>query len=101
MSVLVTAKVPADVDLFTKSVQERGEEFTAVAERGKAAGAIHHQFGVGPDFVLVVDEWDTVEHFEAFFTAPDLQAFVAEVGGDTSVPPEMTVTTSIDSADRF
>ena len=101
MSVLITAKIPADVDIFTKSVQERGEDFTAVAERGKAAGAIHHQFGVGPDYVLVIDEWDSAEHFEAFFTAPDLQQFVAEVGGDTSVPPEITVATSIDSADRF
>jgi len=61
MSVLVTVKVPGDVDIFTKSVQERGEEFAAIAE----------------------------------------QAFIAEVGGDTSVPPEITVTTSIDSADRF
>ena len=101
MSVLITVKVPGDVDIFTKSVHERGDDFAAVAERGKAAGAIHHQFGVGPDFILVVDEWDAAEHFEAFFTAPDLQAFVGEVGGDTSVPPEITVTTVIDSADKF
>ncbi|KAA1419506.1 hypothetical protein F0U44_13850 [Nocardioides humilatus] len=101
MSVLVTVKVAADVELFQKSLDARGDEFVAISQRGKAAGAIHHEFGVGPDYVLVIDEWDTAENFEAFFTSPELQAFIPTIGGDTSVPPEITFATALDSLDKF
>jgi quinol monooxygenase YgiN len=101
MSVLVSLKVPGDVDIFTKSLEERADEFRQISESAKQVGAIHHQFAVGPDYVLVVDEWDSAEQFETFFTDPKLQQFIGEIGGDTSVPPEITVGTSIDSPDRF
>ncbi len=38
-----------------------------------APGAIHHRFGVGDGFVLVVDEWETIEQFQQFFSNPELQ----------------------------
>lgn len=101
MSVLVCIKMPANVDVFAQALEERGEEFREISERGKAAGAIHHQFALGPDYVVVLDEWDSAENFEAFFGDPQLQSFIAEVGGDPSVPPEMTFGTSVDSLDRF
>jgi hypothetical protein len=31
----------------------------------------------------------------------DPEAFIATVGGDTSAPPDITVTEAIDSADQF
>lgn len=37
---------------------------------GKAAGAIHHRFGIGDGFVAVIDEWESVEHFQKFFSNP-------------------------------
>ena len=80
MSVLVSLKMSGDVDLFTKSLEERAEEFKQIAESAQGVGAIHHQFAVGPDYVLVVDEWDSAEQFEAFFSDPKLQTFIAEVG---------------------
>jgi quinol monooxygenase YgiN len=101
MSVHVTVKMSGNVDVFTKSLQERGDEFAAIGERAKPAGAIHHRFAVGPDYVVVVDEWDTAEHFEAFFSDPSLQAFIGEVGGDTSTPPEIIVGNLVESPDSF
>jgi quinol monooxygenase YgiN len=101
MSVLITVKVPGDTELFVKSVAERGDEFLAFVEKSQKAGAIHHRFGVGDGFVLVVDEWETVEGFQAFFGRPEIQAFIPTVGGDTSVPPEVTVTEAISSADEY
>ena len=101
MSVLVSLKMSGNVDIFTKSIEERAEEFVQIAESAKSAGAMHHQFAVGPDYVMVVDEWDSAEHFEAFFSDPKLQEFIGEIGGDTSVPPDITVGNSVDSADRF
>ena len=100
MSVLVTMKVPGDIDVFSKSLQERADEFAAIAERAKPHGALHHQFGIGPDYVLVVDEWESAEQFEAFFANPELHSFIGSVGGDAAAS-EITVTTSVDSPDRF
>ena|SRR5882757_8017197 len=101
MSVLVTIKMNGDTDIFRKSLAERADEVVTISEHGKASGAIHHQFGIGDGFVLVVDEWDTVEHFQAFFGDPKLQTFIGEIGGDTSMPPEITVTEAIDSPDKY
>ena len=64
------------------------------------ATRIHHRFGLGDGFVQVVDEWETAEQFESFFSDPDLQAFIGSVGGLPG-PPEMTVTEAISSPDQF
>ena len=64
------------------------------------AGAIHHRFGVGDGFVLVVDEWESAGQFQQFFSNPDLQAFIAAMGAEPG-PPEITVTEAVDSVDQF
>ncbi|RHW26603.1 hypothetical protein D0Z08_12590 [Nocardioides immobilis] len=101
MSVLISFKVPGDVDVFTTSLVDRADEFREFGQAAQAAGALHHQFAVGPDHVMVVDEWDTIEHFQAFFGDPKLQAFIGEIGGDSSAPPDFTIGTCVDSPDRF
>jgi quinol monooxygenase YgiN len=80
---------------------ERGDEFAKIAEDAKAKGAVHHRFGIGDGFVLVVDEWQSAEAFTQFFSNPELQTFIASVGGDTSAPPDITVTEAISSPDEF
>src|SRR6185437_14029283 len=37
------------------------------------ARCIHHQFGIGEDFALVVDEWESVEQFQQFFADPNFK----------------------------
>jgi len=59
MSVLVTTKFSGDTAMFLKAVAERGDEFAKIADEAKGVGAIHHRFGVGDGFVLVVDEWES------------------------------------------
>ena len=63
------------------------------------AGGIHRRFGVGDGFVVVVDEWESVEHFRQFFGNPELQAFIGSVGA--AAPPEMIVAESVTSPDEF
>ena len=101
MSVLVTTKFSGDTATFLKAVAERGDEFAKIADEAKAQGGIHHRFGVGDGFVLVVDEWESVAHFEKFFSTPELQAFIGSTGGDPNTAPEITVTEAIESADQF
>jgi quinol monooxygenase YgiN len=101
MTVLITLKVKGDVDRFRASLTERAADFEATGKRSQPAGAIHHRFALGEGFVLVVDEWETLEQFEAFFGDPELQKFIGEIGADMSSPPEMTVAEAVTSADEF
>jgi quinol monooxygenase YgiN len=102
MSVLVAVKFPGDVAKFRASLAERASEYAAIADRAKQAGAIHHRFGAGSDFVLVVDEWESAEQFEAFMSAPELQEFIEGVGGARGAgEAEITVTEAVSSPDEF
>jgi hypothetical protein len=100
MSVHVIAKFQGDTAKFRQALTERGDEFAQIAERARAAGAIHHQFGIGEGYVMVIDEWASVEQFSQFFGDPDLQAFIGSVGAEAA-PPEMIMGEAVSSADKF
>jgi quinol monooxygenase YgiN len=101
MSVLVIATIAGDTAKFRQSLTERAGEYEKIAADARAKGAVHHRFGIGDGTVVIVDEWETVEQFQQFFSAPELQAFVASVGGDTSSPPQVIVSQAVSSADQF
>ena len=100
MSVLVIAKFQGDTAKFRQALADRGDEFAKIVDDARAAGAIHHRFGVGDGFVVVQDEWDTAEHFQQFFADPSLQAFIGSTGA-ASTPPEITVSEAVSSSDQF
>ena len=100
MSVLVVVKVPGNTTTFQKALANRSDEFVGVASRAKQAGAIHHRFGIGDGYVMAVDEWETAEGFEQFFSDPAMQEFVASIGADPT-PPQITITEAISSPDEF
>ena len=100
MSVLITGRFPGDTATFRRALVERADEFAGVAERARAAGCIHHRFGVGEDFVMVVDEWGTAEQFQEFFADPQLQEFIASTGAAPG-PPDLTITEAVASPDQF
>ena len=97
---LVTGKFQGDTAKFRQALVDRAGEFEKIADMARAEGAIHHRFGVGDGFVMIVDEWASAEHFQRFFANPDLQAFIGSVGADPA-PPEITVTAAISSPDQF
>jgi quinol monooxygenase YgiN len=101
MSVLVIGKFQGDTAKFRQALSDRGGEFAKIADRARAEGGLHHRFGVGDGFVVLVDEWETAEHFQKFFSQPDLQAFIGSAGADLGQPPEITVTEAVSSADQF
>jgi quinol monooxygenase YgiN len=100
MSVLVVAKVRGDTATFQKALADRADEFAAFSTRAREMGAIHHRFGIGDGFVLVVDEWETAESFQQFFGDPKMQEFIGTIGAEPA-PPEITITEAIASADDF
>jgi hypothetical protein len=100
MSVLITLKVFGDTDVFQAALTDRADEVKAIGDRAQGVGAIHHRFGIGDGFILVVDEWETAEQFEQFFGDPEMQAFVSSVGA-APTPPEITVAQAVSSPDQF
>ena len=100
MSVLAVVKIQGDTAKFRQSLVDRAGEYEKIADMARAAGAIHHRFGIGDGSVLAVDEWETAEQFQQFFANPDLQAFIGSVGG-APTPPEITVTEAVASPDQF
>jgi len=100
MSVLVIGKFQSDTATFRQALADRAGELAGYADMARAAGGIHHRFGVGDGFVLVVDEWESAEHFEKFFSNPKLQAFIGSIGA-APVPPELIVAEAVASADQY
>jgi quinol monooxygenase YgiN len=101
MSVVIAMKFQGDVAAFRRTLTDHSEEFAKFAAEAKAAGGLHHRFAVGDGFVLVVDEWESVEHFQKFFANPDLQALIAASGAAPDAPPEITVAEAISSPDEY
>ena len=100
MSVLVVGKFRGDTAAFRQALADRAGEFAKISDMARAAGGIHHRFGVGDGFVVMVDEWETAGQFQQFFSDPDLQAFIGSIGA-APVPPEITVTEAVASPDQY
>jgi hypothetical protein len=100
MSVLIIGKFEGDTAKFNEALQTRGGEFAEIAGRARAQGAVHHRFGIGDGFVMVVDEWGSVEQFQGFFSDPQLQEFIASTGALPG-PPELTIAEATPSPDQF
>jgi quinol monooxygenase YgiN len=100
MSVLIVGKFQGDTVKFRQALVDRAAEFAEIADEAQAAGAIHHRFGVGDGYVIMVDEWESVDHFQKFFGNPDLQAFIGSVGA-APAPPELVMAEAVSSPDQF
>ena len=100
MSVLIIAKFQGDTATFRQALVDRAGEFEKISGESKTVGGLHHRFGIGDGYVLVVDEWESVEQFNAFMANPELQAFIGSVGGAPE-PPEVIVAEAISSPDEF
>lgn len=100
MSVIIVGKFAGDTAKFRQALVDRAAEFEEIADRAQGAGAIHHRFGVGDGFVVIVDEWESADQFQKFMADPDLQAFIASAGA-AAAPPEMIISEAVTSPDEF
>ena len=91
MSVLVVVKFQSDTAKFSQSLTDRADEYAKISGQAQAAGGIHHQFGIGDGFVVIVDEWETVAQFEQF---------IGSIGAEP-VPPEIIVSEAITAPGQY
>lgn len=100
MSVRVLGRVKLDPDVMEKMFAERKDDFVAVRDEAVKRGAIHHEFLRGDGEVWIVDEWETGEQFQEFFTS---QPTIAQLMSDAGVTeaPEFSIYEVMDSPDRL
>ena len=99
MSAIVLVRFQVDRAQFERVHGERGEEFRQVAEQGRAAGCLHHQFAAAGNEMIVVDEWESGAAFEKFFDNATVASLMADAG--VQGPPEVTIYESVSTVDRF
>ena len=71
-----------------------------MAQNAQQGGCLHHRFGVGDGFVLIIDEWESPEHFQRFFEGNEQVATAFREGGAQG-DPEITFMDAVTSADQF
>jgi hypothetical protein len=102
MSVLMILKIPVDAAGLEKASQEHGDLIKAIAGRAKDAGAIHHDFYEGDGEVLVVDEWENPEAFQAFFEAEGANiGQLMQAAGAQGAPAPPTFHRKLSLGDEF
>jgi uncharacterized protein (DUF1330 family) len=95
MSVLVTIRVPGDTNQFKRYLEEEAEQMERIAENSRRGGCLRHKFGIGDGFVLVLDEWESAEQFQQFFSDPEIAEVMRNSGAQGE--PEITVAEALDA----
>ena len=93
-------RVKADVAKFEQFARENPDQLNRIAEDGKSRGAIHHAFFAGDGEVVVIDEWDNEESFQAFFASQQEIPQVMQAAGAQG-EPTVEFLRPIDTSDRF
>lgn len=101
MSVLVITTVAADAAVFEKVMSENADTLRGISDEARARGATQHLFADdGAGHILIVDEWDSRESFDAFFgSQPAIGKLMGEVG--VTAPPSTVSYRVLETADRF
>ena len=89
-------RVPGDTDKFRRFIADE-ERLRSISDRARAGGCLHHRFAIGDGYVLVVDEWESLEQFQQFFAG--LGDVLMDAGAQGE--PEMVVAEAISTADEF
>jgi hypothetical protein len=100
MSVLMTMRVRGDTARFREFIGSEAERLREIADESREVGCIHHRFGIGDGYVLVLDEWESPEAFQRFFEGNErIETVMRESGAQGE--PEISFTEAIETAGQF
>ena len=96
MSVLMILRVAGD----PKGVEATDPTvFKGVVEKAVSMGASKHRFFTNGSEVMVIDEWDSAESFQAFFeSTPEIPEIMAAAGVTTEPSIEFWQRMDVDDA---
>ena len=101
MSVKVIQRIPVDPAAMERAAGENRDTFLGIVEHAKSNGGIHHEFWAGDGEVLVIDEWESPEAFQAFWDnqGPKIAPLMAAAG--TSGPEAPVFYRLLDLGDTY
>jgi hypothetical protein len=100
MSTIVVLRIPGDPATFQQYANANPEQMKRIAAEGKAKGAAHHMFASGDGEIIVVDEWDSAENFQAFFAGQTEIPEMMRAAGATGAP-KVQFFKQMDTPDAF
>lgn len=100
MSVIVMGRVAVEPHIMKKVMEERADDFLAVAADARSKGCLHHQFVIAGNEVGLVDEWESAEQFQEFFANQATIREIMQAAGATA-PPQFATYEQLPSPDRF
>lgn len=100
MSVLMIMRVKADPDRAEKFFQDNRQLSESINEEARSKGCLHHAFYATKDEVFVVDEWQSPEGFQEFFSSnQDIPKAMKEIG--VTDQPRVEFMRPLDTGDAF
>lgn len=100
MSVMIEIRFDADASSIEQAARDNHDTLIAITDRAKEQGCVHHRFYADNGSVVVVDEWDTPEHFQQFFSSdPEIPTIMASAG--VQGEPQVRVLRPLDVDDNF
>ena len=100
MSVTIVGRVKGDPDKIKQVFANHAADMEAITTVSKKMGAISHHFLQGEDEIVILDEWDTAEHFQAFFSSQEKIGQIMQEAGVTA-PPQIEVYQTLKTAGDF
>lgn len=100
MSVTIVARVKGDPEKIKQVFASHAADMDAVTSVGQKMGAISHRFLQGDGEIVILDEWDTAEHFQTFFSSQEMIGQLMQEAGVTG-PPEIEVYETLHTAGDF
>ena len=100
MSVIVIGRMNADPATIQKLWADRKADFEGVAAEARKAGALHHRWGLGDGYILLIDEGPDGESFQKFFSTNETIPALMQAGGVQGAP-EFTIVESATGPDEF
>src|SRR5438270_10628195 len=100
MSVMVLGRVKGDPEKIKQVFANHAADMATITKAGKEMGAISHRFLQGEGEIVICDEWDTAEHFQAFFSSQEKIGQMMQEAGVTG-PPQIEVYQTLKTAGDF
>ena len=102
MGVLVTLRAKANAEVLEERAGANPDGMQGILAKAVPHGLITHRFYANDaGEVLVVDEWETAEGFQAFFKEAEAEIGPMMAAAGMTAPPEVTFWRKLDSHDDY
>jgi heme-degrading monooxygenase HmoA len=100
MSVTILGHLKGYPEKIKQTFAKHASEMEQVTKTAVSKGAITHRFLQGDGEIVILDEWDSAEHFQEFFSSQPVIAQMMQEAG-VAGPPDVKVYESLKTVGDF